>query len=123
MAPPRPGHIGNSGREDTLLASELFIDKVCNAVGCQAQITLGHDITLPPQVLPLDDIPQTETDIKTAIGQTGNAACHERVCGLLAPQPHIRAAGFIQYSPCSVDGPELPAALQIGLDDGADFLG
>ena len=54
----RLGHIGNARRENAALARELLVDEIGNAVCHQAQVALGHDKTLPSQVLPLDHIPQ-----------------------------------------------------------------
>ena len=117
------GHIGNASREDTALAGELFVDEVGNAVRDQAQVALRNDKTLPAQVLPLDHIPQAKAHIKAPIGQPRDAASGQRIRTFLAPQRDIWPCGFVQRGASSVNGAELPAALQVGLHNGGNFLG
>ena len=89
----------------------------------QAQVALRNDKTLPAQVLPLDHIPQAKAHIKAPIRQPRDAASGQRIRAFLAPQRDIWPRGFVQRGASSVNGAELPAALQVGLDDGRDFLG
>ena len=92
-------------------------------MGDQAQVALRNDKTLPAQVLPLDHIPQTKPHIKTPIGQTRDAASGQRIRTFLAPQCDVWPRGFVQRCAGGVNGAELPASLQVGLDDGRNFLG
>ena len=122
MAATRAGDIGDAGGEHALLAREFFIDEVGDAMGSQAQVALWHHIALAAKVLGLDHIPQAETDIETPIGQAVDTAGHQRVGRLLPPHAHVRAAGFVQHGASSINGAELPAALQVGLHNGRNLL-
>ena len=86
----------------------------------QAQLGRGDRITLATQILRTHDIPQTVTYVIAAIGQSGHTAGCQRVRALLPPGREIRPTGFVQNRTRGIECTELPATLQIRLDNLGD---
>ena len=116
-------HIRDAGREHALLAGELFVDVVRDAVRHEAHVGFDDGVRLTAEVLPTHGVPQLEAHIDASVGQLAQAAGHQRVCTAATPILRHRAGGFVERRVAHVDPAELTAALQVGTHDRGDLLG
>ena len=99
------------------------MDEIGHAVRGQPQFTGRDHMALPAQVLAAHHVPQAHAHIKAAIGQGGDAADSHRIGAALTPQAGVQPGVFIGRHTRCVHRAKHAAALQVGADDGADFLG
>ena len=86
-------------------------------MGNHAQIASGRGVALPAQILATHQIPQPEANIKTAIGQFGDAAGEQGFIAFLLEGREIGPGQLVHGGGQGI-APELAAALQICLDNG-----
>ena len=82
---PRAGDVGDAGREHALLAGQLLVDEVGDAVRRQAQVAGLDGAALAAELAALDDVPELEADVVAAVGKAAHRAADERVGGARAP--------------------------------------
>ena len=115
-------HVRDPRGEHALLAREFLVDEIGDAVRGQAQVAGRHRMALPAEVLALDDVPQAEPHVEAPVGQAREAAHRKRIRIFLPPRREIGPAGFVEVRTRAVDHAELPAALEVGVDDRGDLL-
>src|SRR4029078_12055536 len=68
VARSRTGDVGDAGREDALLAGQLLVDEVGDAVRRQAQVAGLDRAALAAELAALDDVPELEAHVVAAVG-------------------------------------------------------
>ncbi|MCY1533810.1 hypothetical protein D9M68_691580 [compost metagenome] len=119
---PGLGHIGDAGREDALFTGEFFVHVIGDPVRSKAQIRGGYRVAQPAQILATHHIPQPESHVKTAIGQTRNAAGQQSITALAAPCRQLGTRGFVEPRGQGLHKAELTAALQVSPHDRGHVL-
>ena len=92
-------------------------------MGHQAQIGLGDHIALASEILGVDHVPQAESHVKAAIRHAGDAAGGKRFRRAFTPDGQIGPRGLVELRSGAIHTHKNPAALQVGLDNGGNFLG
>jgi hypothetical protein len=77
--------VGDAGREHALLAGQLLVDRVGDAVRGEAQVGRLHRVALRDQLAALDRVPELEAHVEAAIGEPGRRARGERIAAAAAP--------------------------------------
>ena len=88
------GHVGDAGGENALLAGELLVDEVGDAVRRQAQVGRGDGVALAAQVLAAHHVPQAKAHVAAAVGQAGHAAHRQRIGAPSGARGSRRAGWF-----------------------------
>jgi hypothetical protein len=119
---PGARDVGDAGREHALLAGQLLVDEVGDAVRRQAQVAGLDGAALAAELAALDDVPELEADVVAAVGEAAHRAADERVGRARAPLRHLRARALVEARRLRVDDAEGAAPLEVGADDGRDRL-
>jgi hypothetical protein len=122
VARARARHVGDARREDALLAGQLLVDEIGDAVRRQAQVAGLDGAALAAELAALDDIPELEADVVATVGEARHRAADERVGRARAPLRHLRAGGLVEAGRLRVDDAEGAAALEVGANDRRDRL-
>ena len=117
VAGARARDVGDAGREDALLAGQLLVDEVGDAVRRQAQVAGLDGAALAAELAALDDVPELEADVVAAVGEARHRAGDERVGGARAPGRHLRARALVEAGRRGVDDAKDAASFEVGADD------
>jgi hypothetical protein len=116
-----PRDVGDAGREHALVAGELFVHGVGDAVRRQPQIGRQHGQRLAAEVVALDHVPQLVAHVEAAVGQARGRAGHQRIGAAAAPLGVVGARGLVEVAR-RIDDAKDARALEVGAHDARDRL-
>ena len=115
--------IGDARREDTLLAGQLFVDVIGDAMAGGAQLGIAGDVSGTAQGHAFLRIVEAETGFHAAIGTAPDTARRHRVGTACLPVAVIDRRIFIESQAPVIDQLEQAATLQITAHRGGDDAG
>ena len=117
-------YVGDARREHALLAGQLLVDEIRNAVRGGACLLGRHGVGDAGKIRALDGVEQLEADFEAAVGARRDRAQHQRVGLARAPLGvvDVRCLGKRRVGRGHLDAAQQAAALQVGAHDRADGL-